>query len=142
MSSEKEESSTTPIFCVENCGFYGNPANNNLCSKCYRELFINKSSQLQKKDFEYCPENISHNKSTESLDNTMFELESLKLDINEHDNINQEQNVNTAEITVDSTAIDFDANPPIPKKEEKIEQVIKDRCFLCKKKSGDSRFSL
>ncbi|KAF9320134.1 zinc finger domain-containing protein [Podila horticola] len=27
-----------PILCANNCGFYGNPLNNNLCSKCFKEL--------------------------------------------------------------------------------------------------------
>ncbi|KAL1822827.1 hypothetical protein ACET3Z_009605 [Daucus carota] len=28
-------SDSTPTLCVKNCGFYGSPANRNLCSKCY-----------------------------------------------------------------------------------------------------------
>ncbi|KAG0080498.1 Rab5 GDP/GTP exchange factor [Linnemannia elongata] len=27
-----------PITCANGCGFYGNPINNNMCSKCFKEL--------------------------------------------------------------------------------------------------------
>ncbi|KAJ1946566.1 hypothetical protein FBU59_001996 [Linderina macrospora] len=34
---EKNPDSQQPEFCVNNCGFYGNPIYNNMCSKCFKE---------------------------------------------------------------------------------------------------------
>ncbi|XP_010268591.1 PREDICTED: zinc finger A20 and AN1 domain-containing stress-associated protein 8-like [Nelumbo nucifera] len=37
------QSPNAPILCSNNCGFFGTPATNNLCSKCYRDFFLKQS---------------------------------------------------------------------------------------------------
>ncbi|KAF9544320.1 zinc finger domain-containing protein [Mortierella hygrophila] len=33
-----QNAQNSPITCANGCGFYGNPINNNMCSKCFKEL--------------------------------------------------------------------------------------------------------
>ncbi|KAK1310456.1 Zinc finger A20 and AN1 domain-containing stress-associated protein 9 [Acorus calamus] len=34
-----------PILCANNCGFFGSSSTNNLCSKCFRDLFMHQQQQ-------------------------------------------------------------------------------------------------
>ncbi|GJJ68725.1 hypothetical protein EMPS_01071 [Entomortierella parvispora] len=46
---EDNNAQNMPINCANGCGYYGNPINNNLCSKCFKEL-SQKNGGLQTAD--------------------------------------------------------------------------------------------
>ncbi|PON76830.1 Zinc finger transcription factor [Parasponia andersonii] len=44
--AEEEHRCQAPRLCANNCGFFGSPATQNLCSKCYRDLQLKEHHEL------------------------------------------------------------------------------------------------
>lgn len=111
-----------PILCVNNCGFFGSPANMNMCSKCYKDLVL---KQEQAKLAASSIENIVNGSSSATEQGPVADARNVQTDL-----------VEVQSISLPSTkaSISAEAGEPSTK-------AGPSRCNTCKKRVGLTGFT-
>lgn len=119
-AKEEEAKDAVPVLCGGNCGFFGNPKTNNLCSKCF--------GIQQKKDQEEL------RKKTERIKEPKKEKE-----VEAENKTEGEKGAATAEGS-DATGKDAEVTPPPEPPVERPVQEKKNKCWQCNKRIGLAGF--
>lgn len=106
-----------PVLCINNCGFFGSPGTNNLCSKCYRDVIM--KTQIQSL-MENSPNFISSSSTSAAAPSEPIS-QTLKTS-----SISERSVVESSE-----KKVEIEVEPKKP---------VSNRCFLCKKKVGLTGF--
>lgn len=67
MKNNSDTQASQPVLCATGCGFWGNPLNMNLCSKCYKDYLSAKEKEHQERLVE-APAEKSGDGDNESMD--------------------------------------------------------------------------
>ncbi|KAJ4745780.1 Zinc finger A20 and AN1 domain-containing stress-associated protein 9 [Rhynchospora pubera] len=106
-----------PVLCINNCGFFGSPGTNNLCSKCYRDFIMKTQAQTL---LEKTATNLISASSTSAAP---FEPISENL-----------------KISTVSEAIVVESSEKKSDVEVEPKKAVSNRCLMCKKKVGLTGF--
>jgi len=128
----EDNASNKAEFCVKGCGFYGNPLNNNMCSKCFKE-FNAKNGQSAEKPIEPAmPSSASTNQALTTTMNTTTATEELQ-------ESSATPNPISEQVLPQSSPSVTNVISPIPTEDQPNQhtrpvQLSKARCFTCRAK--------
>ncbi|KAF7457637.1 AN1-type zinc finger protein 6 isoform X3 [Cryptosporidium felis] len=130
----------SPSLCLNNCGFYGNPTTNNLCSKCYKDSISGNNVNNQSTGSHSQTEDLSSAKIERAFTESTTENRELdSTNITDNTGISK-KNVKDEDLE-NSDSVLTESSTLAPPSESSCKPAVAGRCYQCNKKVGIYGFS-
>jgi len=127
MKNNSDSPSCQPVLCATGCGFWGNPLNLNLCSKCYKDYLVAKEKEHQDRMVE-APAEQSDEGELERMDTDEAPNTSAEVGVSATEAPPVEAPPKTPETVLGATT---SSPPEIPSKTEEEEEKAKSIIASC-----------
>ncbi|KAL9413384.1 hypothetical protein AB3S75_041955 [Citrus x aurantiifolia] len=114
----EEHRCQAPRLCVNNCGFFGSPTTQNLCSKCFRDLQLKAQQSSSAKH---------------ALNQTLISSSSVDLSL-------RERPATDVEVAAEAEMPPAEVVAPVQRVAAPVQQAAVNRCMTCSRRVGLTGF--
>lgn len=131
MDSNSTQNNSQPVYCANNCGFFGNPMFQNMCSKCFRDQQKSSNTSASTSNTSNSGKEAVAANSLQQHESFISHGSEVKVEIDPSSRPDTADSSCTSETTSAAAGLNNDSKE---QEQQQQQQANPSRCFICKSK--------